>query len=110
MTEATIEINELHEVVIPRNVDLWRVEHSRYSEENQMYPFHLGTLQDAVKCNLRHFKTDHRGPNRWEIVFVGTLDQCSEMIDALTQHAFDRGAPVTWDRLMNRSLEAERPQ
>ena len=62
---------------------LWAVEHSQYSEDKKMYPFHLAPIEHTCKRNLVDCFHNHRRENKWQLIFVGTLDDCSRVIDGL---------------------------
>ncbi len=66
------------------------VEYSEYSNKNGMFPFHVGPLDSAIKKNLRDFWHNSRGDNKWQIVYIGTVDKCSDVLDGLNTERIRR--------------------
>ena len=62
--------------------NLWVVMHSQYSEDSDMYPYHIGPLKAEVDLNFKDSLHNHRGPNKWQIVHVGTRGNCVEFLEA----------------------------
>lgn len=64
--------------------DLWTLEHSQHSEDAGMYPWHIGPLKDAIEGNLRDCQHNNRGPNKWQIVYIGPDgESCGKVCDQL---------------------------
>jgi hypothetical protein len=62
---------------------LWGIEYSWYSENNGMYPLHIDYLHRIVLANMNDFWSNRRGDNKWQIICIGTYEECSKIIDAL---------------------------
>ena len=62
---------------------IYSLEYSRHSDENGMYPFHIGPLWDAVKHNLSDFYHNNRGENKWQIIYIGDIKDCYKLADRL---------------------------
>lgn len=65
--------------------ELWTLEHSQYSEDNKLFPFHVQTLKETVEDNMRDYLHNNRGQNKWQVIFVGTQEQCSRLCDELVR-------------------------
>jgi len=64
--------------------DLYTLEHSQWSENQGLFPWHITSLKEAVEFNLQDFFHNNRGPNKWQIVGVfGTLEECTAAMDKL---------------------------
>jgi hypothetical protein len=61
--------------------ELYTLEHSQYSEDSGAYPFHVGTFTDAVKLNLQDYFYNNRGANKWQILYIGTREECFDMLE-----------------------------
>lgn len=63
---------------------LWALEHSQYSENNGLYAWHIAPLKNAIEHNLRDCQHNNRGPNKWQIVYIGSsFDLCKKACDEL---------------------------
>lgn len=73
--------------VLSLNTDgLWALEHSQYSEDTGMYPWHIGTLKSAIEGNLRDCHHNNRGENKWQIVYIGPdFESCQKVHEALLE-------------------------
>lgn len=68
-------------------VELWALEHSQYSEDKGMYPWHIGPLLSALESNLVDCQHNHRGANKWQIVYIGPdFESCHEVLEQLSSH------------------------
>lgn len=68
---------------------LWALEHSQYSEDQRMYPWHISPLKDALNGNLRDCQYNNRGSNKWQIVFIGpSPEACNDAITRLKTWKF----------------------
>lgn len=62
----------------------WALEHSQYSEDQGKYPWHIGYLSTAIESNLRDCQHNNRGPNKWQIVYIGPdMESCSVVCEVL---------------------------
>ena len=86
--------------------DIYCLEFSEYSNKRGMYPFHYGTLDDAIKHNIRDMYYGNRGENKWQIVYVGTAQGC---LDAIKYIEDGRLTPVAPDRAEARDSDDESP-
>ena len=64
----------------------YSLEFSQYSENQVRYPYHVGPLHDAVEHNLIDFYHNNRGENKWQIIFIGTFEECNDAIKTLTEN------------------------
>lgn len=64
--------------------ELYCLEYSEYSSHHG-YPWHIGTLFDATENNLQDFYWNNRQENKWQIVFVGSQNDCSLELDDLVK-------------------------
>lgn len=63
---------------------LWALEHSQYSEDNDLYPYHVGPLSEAIRGNLQDYYHNNRRENKWQIVYIGpNFESCSRKIEQL---------------------------
>lgn len=62
---------------------LYSLEHSQYSEDKGSFPYHVGPLDNAIKHNLIDWEHNSRGENKWQIVFIGTMLDCHDAMNAL---------------------------
>ncbi len=69
---------------------LWSVEHSQYSEDHEMYPFHVGWLSKAILENVRDFTYNNRKGNKWQIVYIGTHAECCNAHDVMREKYEER--------------------
>lgn len=66
--------------------NLWALEHSQHSEDEGVYPWHIGTLKDAIEGNLRDCQHNNRKRNKWQIVYIGPdLESCQKACEALEE-------------------------
>jgi hypothetical protein len=63
----------------------YSLEYSRYSDERGKVPFHIGPLKDALEHNLIDFYHNQRGENKWQIVYIGTPEDCYRVMEGLTR-------------------------
>lgn len=54
----------------------YTIEYSQYSNDNGMYPFHVGTLKKALEDNLRDYYHHNRQENKWQIIYTGSYEDC----------------------------------
>lgn len=57
-------------------LDLWAVEHCQHHEDTGGYPFHGGELEKALEGSMRDIHYNNRGLNKWQLVFIGTEQEC----------------------------------
>lgn len=55
---------------------IYALEHSQYSEDNNLCCFHIGPLNQAIQANMRDCISNLRQSNKWQVVFTGTYDEC----------------------------------
>jgi hypothetical protein len=63
--------------------ELYSVEYSQYSEDNDMYPWHITPVHQALNDNVKDFLHNTRKLNKWQIVFIGSWEACHARIDEL---------------------------
>lgn len=64
--------------------DLYTLEHSQWSENEGLFPWHVTSLDEAIERNLQDCFHNNRGPNKWQIVGVfGTLEECTVAMNRL---------------------------
>ena len=64
--------------------DLYTLEHSQWSENEGLFPWHITSLKEAVEYNLQDCFHNNRGPNKWQIVGVfRTVEECTAAMDKL---------------------------
>jgi len=63
------------------NKDFYCIE---YSGQSKIKPFHLGKLDQAIGRNLRDMF--HGSRTKWQIVFIGSLKECSDALTLLTKN------------------------
>jgi hypothetical protein len=68
-------------MMIGSETDVHALEYSRHSEDMNGFPFHIGTLETAVKKNLMDYYENNRGQNKWQIIFIGTYDECQKVLE-----------------------------
>lgn len=66
--------------------ELCCLEYSEHSSVNGLFPWHVGTLDDAIENNIRDMFYNNRGPNKWQIVWVGTAEECDNMMNAYSEN------------------------
>lgn len=71
--------------------ELWSLEHSQYSEDEGKYPWHIGLLKTAIESNLTDCQHNNRKENKWQIVFIGSVEECQKACEALTQLKIKEG-------------------
>lgn len=62
--------------------DIYSLEHSQYSEDKGMFPFHIGPLYDAIEHNMTDYHYNNRQRNKWQIIFIGTMGDCSNVLES----------------------------
>lgn len=62
---------------------LYAIEYSQYSNDNDMYPFHIGTLKKAIEDNLVDYYHNNRQENKWQIIYIGGFEDCHLKLAAL---------------------------
>ena len=70
------------EFMIPKR-ELYSLEHSQYSEDAGGFAFHIGELNDAIEKNLQDCFYNNRKGNKWQIIYIGTQNNCQELMDLL---------------------------
>lgn len=64
--------------------EYWSLEHSQHSENQGLFPWHISPLDEAVKRNLEDFHHNNRGPNKWQIVYIGrSIADCDRKMNEL---------------------------
>ena len=64
--------------------DLYTLEHSQWSADQGLFPWHITSLEEAIECNLQDLFHNNRGANKWQIVGVfGTVEECTAAMDNL---------------------------
>ena len=56
------------------------LEFSQYSKDREMYPYHVMELDQAIRDNMQDSLYNNRGSNKWQIIFIGSIEHCSNMI------------------------------
>lgn len=69
--------------VIAQVAGLWTLEHSQYSEDLGKYPFHIENIERTCENNLKDCIHNHRKDNKWQLIFAGTFEDCSKLLDEL---------------------------
>ena len=62
---------------------LWTLEFSQYGEDCALYPWHITTLTDALRKNQQDCLYNHRGPNKWQLVHIGSFVDCVQVMEKL---------------------------
>lgn len=87
--------------------ELYCLEYSEHLSVNGLFSWHVGTLDDAIQHNIQDMFYNNRGPNKWQIVWVGTAEECDEMMNAYSENKkrnAEKYRPSTSiiERIMNR--------
>lgn len=77
--------------------DIYSLEHSQYSEDRKHFPFHIGPLSDAIKHNLQDYRYNNRGQNKWQIIFVGSIQDCYRAMNTLIERRTKTQPPAAVD-------------
>jgi hypothetical protein len=59
------------------------LEHSQYSEDTGLFPFHIQELVYTVEDNMKDYARNSRGQNKWQVIFIGTYDECHDFASRL---------------------------
>jgi len=70
----------------------YAVEFSQWSQDQEKYPWHIGLLCDALMNNVEDYYHNNRQENKWQIVFIGSQDECCKAADYLRSKR--KGAPT----------------
>ena len=76
--------------------DFCCLEFSQHSADNGKFPWHVERLRSAVEKNASDAIFNNRGMNKWQIVLIGSFDECVRMIDVMNVHRALK-APLTPD-------------
>ncbi len=72
--------------------DLYCVQYSQYSDDNNMFAFHYEPLSSALDSNLQDFWDNNRRSNKWQIIFIGPIEDCVTTIELLVKEPNRREA------------------
>ena len=61
---------------IMKQTEIYWLMFSRYSLDNNMFPFHVGEQQREMEANISDLFCNSRGANKWQTVYVGTHTEC----------------------------------
>lgn len=64
-------------------IELYTLEHSQYSEDTGIFPFHIAPINRTVKRNLIDCRDNHRKKNKWQLIFVGSFEDCTKLMNHL---------------------------
>lgn len=70
-------------IKFPESSDVYSLEHSQYSEDVRMFPFHIGPLGSALRDNLQDYRYNNRKENKWQMLFIGSQEDCHKVMDEL---------------------------
>ena len=59
-----------------KQTEIYWLMFSRYSLDNNMFPFHVGEQQREMEANISDLFCNSRGANKWQTVYVGTHTEC----------------------------------
>lgn len=62
---------------------IYSIEYSQWSMDHNLFPWHWTTLEDAIHKNRIDMVHNNRGNNKWQIVFIGSLDACINELERL---------------------------
>jgi len=80
--------------------ELWCLEHSQYSEDRGMYPFHVCLFDEAVRTNVQDYHHNNRGENKWQVIFTGSPDECTQLCNELILDKVKKINPILKDFLL----------
>ena len=63
---------------IINNKDVYALEFSQYLHEKNGYPFMLDNISSTIKKNVHDMYHNERGNNKWQLVFIGSYEECVE--------------------------------
>jgi hypothetical protein len=70
-------------IKFPESSDVYSLEHSQYSEDVGMFPFHIGPLGSALRDNLQDCHYNNRKENKWQMLFIGSQEDCHKVMERL---------------------------
>ena len=92
--------------------ELYSLEHSQYSEECGTFPFHITTLGSAANDGMEDLLYNTRGPNKWQVIFTGTWDECYQTMRRVIEfykERFEKFLPIPMKAPTERlELQSER--
>jgi hypothetical protein len=68
-----------------KSYEIFSLEHSQYSEDKGMFPFHTTFLFDAIEANNQDFYYNNREENKWQIIFIGSMKECNKYMNQIVK-------------------------
>lgn len=65
--------------------ELYSLEYSEHSAARGKFPWHVARIARAVRENVEDLFQERRGPNKWQIVFVGTQEECQRALKEFSE-------------------------
>ena len=81
---------------ISEHLDLYALEFSQYSDDADMYPFNIDTVERILRKNVRDMYHNNQGDNKWQIVFVGSHSDCVAAMDAIIARKYALDPRAQW--------------
>ena len=69
-------------ITIPASA-LFTLEHGQWSEDQGLNPWHVDTLERTIRKNRQDCIDNRTGPNKWQLVFLGTSEECFAELERL---------------------------